>query len=306
MSYNENNEFDLSFVDAIDVAIIMHRDAHFGGQFDVMLDYYERGGKGINPEFTIERIRSLAEAEMQTKQNLAGMLLTGADAEKVAAAKEAYKKLRELYAYTKGNKAHKYPVLVADLILSEDEEPVKEIDAVVAEKGEIVPALIKLIKSEDFYDPLFPGYGEAPSLAARCLGLIGDKRAIISLFEAIGEGDFFNEDIALDALKMIGAPAKEFLLKVLHARPITYDNERAALALDRFKDDPEVASHCFEMLKSIDYKKHSVLADYLVLACCGLNSLEQKKEFKKLAESSGVPGNVKQDVLAIAKEWKLS
>ena len=74
-----------------------------------------------------------------------------------------------------------------------------------------MPALIDLLRNEDFYDPLFPGYGEAPVLAAKCLGLIGDKRAIISLFEAIGEGDFFNEDIILDALHVIGNPARDFL-----------------------------------------------------------------------------------------------
>jgi hypothetical protein len=301
---NEENDLDLSFVDSVDVAILMHRDVHFGGQFDFMVEYYEKGGKGVNQEFDIERIKALMQVEKQMKQNLAPLLLSGVDAEKIAKAKEAYKKLRDLYQYQRGSKAHKYPLLIADLILTEDEEATNEIAAVVAEKGTIVPALIQLIRSEDLYDSLFPGYGEAPTLAIKCLGLIGDKRAIISLFESIGEGDFMSENLALDALKAIGAPAKEFLMKVLHAQPITYDNERAALALDRFKDDPEVASNCFAMLKSLDFKKNSILADYLVLACEGLSSQTERKEFLKLAELPAVPPTVQQDIRAIAKEWK--
>jgi hypothetical protein len=37
---NEENDLDLSFVDSVDVAILMHRDVHFGGQFDFMVEYY--------------------------------------------------------------------------------------------------------------------------------------------------------------------------------------------------------------------------------------------------------------------------
>src|SRR5262249_53231399 len=144
------------------------------------------------------------------------------------------------------------PLLIANLILAEEEEVEFAMEAVVAEKTAIVPSLISLLRNEEFHDPLFPGYGLAPILAAQCLGQIGDQRAIISLFETIGEFDFFDEEVSLKALSIIGEPAKQFLLRVLHSRPVTVDNEKAAIALLAFKDDPEVASRCLQLLKEID------------------------------------------------------
>lgn len=293
-------------IDAMDHLILMHRDVHFGGDFETMTEYYQKGGKGAVPDFDELRIRELSFLEQQLKQNLAALVLSGEEAERVALAKNAYKALRSLYEGQANFKPIKasYPRLVADLVLSEDEEPEAEIAAIVAEQAAIVPSLITLLRSEDLHDPLFPGYGLAPRLATECLKRIGDKRAIISLFETIGDSDFFNEDLALDALKAIGEPAKTFLLKPLHARPFTYDNERAAIALSRFKDDPEVAIACFTMLKQLDLKKDAVFANYLVLACEGLKGSPYQAEFIALAEASATPSALRQDIKAIAKMWK--
>lgn len=299
---NPSYEDILSLADATDIAILMHRDVHFGGQFDEMIDYYEKGGKGVNPDFEIARIRFLEDLEKKMKQNLAPLLLSGPDAEKVSAAKEAYKKLRTLYDQ-KPTKI-KHPRLIADLILSENEDPEEEIAAIVNEKSAIVPALIQLLRSEEFHDSLFPGYGQAPLLAVKCLGKIGDKRAIIVLFESIGEEDVFDEEIALDALKAIGEPAKEFLLKVLHGRPLTFDNERAALALGRFKEDRQVIQQCFEMLKGLNFKKDILLAEYLVFACAGLQDPHQRQEFLRLADLPTTPVTMKHDIKTAAKEWE--
>jgi len=302
------NDFDdleaegLPLSNVQDVAILMHREVHFGGKFDVMLDYYVNEGKGVNPEFDLERIHALAKLEKEMKTDLAPTLLSGADAEKIAEAKTAYKKLRALYE--KARPETKYMTLVADLILSEEIEPVQEIEAIVKEKGAIVPALIELLKSEEFYDPLYPGYGMAPSLAAKCLGLIGDKRAIIYLFEAIGQGDFFDEDIALTALQAIGAPAKEFLLKVVHGRPLNEDNEKAAIALIAFKDDEEVSKVCLEMLKDEQVRRDVPLSTYLILACEGLKNPSDREDFQHLAKDAKTPKILAQDIHAVAKLWK--
>lgn len=295
----ELEEFPVT--NAMDIAILMHRDAHFGGRFDVMLDYYGKGGKGVNPEFDIDRMILLSEYEKKINQNLAGLLLSGPDAERVAEAKEAYKKLRDLYDNEKPY--NKIPLLIADLILSEEEEPKEEIDAIVKEKGLAVKALLELLRSEDFHDPLFPGYGLAPNLAVTCLGLIGDKRAIVTLFESIGSGDFFDEDMALSALRAIGAPAKEFLLKVLNGRPLNMDNEKAAIALITFKDDPEVANACLNLLKDPEVRKQTLLATYLVLACEGLAEEEQKQEFVELMNDEKTPKGLKRDMLVLSKTW---
>lgn len=305
MTYPNSDEEDYSetpLADSIDIGILMHRDAHFGGNFEEMIEYYEKGGKGIFPDFDIERIRTLHALEKRSQRNLAATLLSGADAEKIGKSRDTYKKLRTLYEHP--SKSSKFPTLIADLILSEEEYPEKEIAAIVAEKSGIVPALIDVLRSENFYDPIFPGYGLVPELVIKCLGLIGDKRAIIALFEAIGESDFFNEDIALEALHAIGAPAKTFLLKVLHGRPLNFDNERAAIALSQFREDPEVAAECFKMLKEINIKQNPMLSEYLVLACEGLQDQSLRNEFLSLANNPNTPKTVAQDIRTIASEWQ--
>lgn len=298
-----NAAFDhFSLKDEADIEILMHRDVHFGGSFPIMLDYYEKGGKGIHPEFDLERIKKLASFESASNTNLAGLLLSGSDAEKVAAARDAYKKLRDLYE--EEALSNNYPILIADLILSEEEIPQAEIDAIVKEKGAIVPALLELLRAEEFYDMLYPGYGQGPSLAARCLGMIGDKRALISLFEAIGEEDFFNEDILLESIRLIGEPAKEFLLHVLKARPLNYDNERAAIALIRFKDDPEVSKACLTLLQDPLARKDHALATYLALACEGLEEADLRRQFIEIGKDAHAPSSLARDIKTVAKAWE--
>ena len=287
--------------DSLDNLILMHRDAHFGGNFEFMLDYYRKEGRGVSPEFTISQIEDLATIEIQSQENLAAVLLTGAEAERVSRAKEAYKSLRSLYEIKKPE--NKYPLLIADLILTEEESPQEEIDAIVQEKANIVRALIDLLRSEDFYDPLFPGYGLSPALAAQCLGLIGDKRAIISLFESLGSEENYDEDIALKALKTIGTPAKDFLLKVLHGKPINEDNERAAIALIEFKSDPQVAIECFKMLQDPDAQKDLILSTYLVLACESLNQTAYKEAFIQMIANPLLPKALRLDMKTIIDEW---
>lgn len=296
----EEDEFNLT--DALDTSILMHRDAHFGGSFALMIDYYERGGKGVNEEFDLERIKQLALLEKEMNQNLAATLLSGPEAEKVAHSLETYKTLRDLYENE--NPYNKHPKLLADLILTEEEEPTEEIQAVVKEKGAIVKALVDLIHAEEFHDPLFPGYGKAPVLAAKCLGLIGDKKGIVALFEALDGGDFFDEDIALLALKSIGAPAKEFLLKVLHGRPLTADNERAALALIQFKDDPEVQKIALEMLQDPAVRKNPLLPVYLILIFEEAKDPSIQTQFKKLMTEKETPPSLQKEMALVVKSFE--
>jgi len=299
MSFEQDG---LPVSDEQDTAILQHRDVHFGGNFGVMLEYYMKGGKGVNPEFELSQIQALALMEKESGQNMAAMMLSGAEAERVAEAKGAYKKLRDIYNSKDRNA--KYPQLIADIILTEDEEPAKEIEAIVQEKSAIVPLLIELLRADNFYDPLFPGYGKTPALAAKCLGLIGDKRAIISIFESIGTGDFFDEDTALVALKSIGEPAKQFLLKVVHGKPINEDNERAAIALIKFKEDPEVSQACFQMLQDKNVLKDLPLSTYLILACEGLSEGKMREEFKALITNPDFPKILKLDIKAVTDSWE--
>jgi hypothetical protein len=298
-----DDEFEeLPITYSIDNAILMHRDAHFAGSFPIMLEYYRKEGRGCFHEFEIARIEDLAQTEMLSGKNLSSTLLSGAEAEKIGRSRERYKSLRAVYENPDPKKIH--PKLIADLILAEDEDLDKAIDAIVEEKSSIVPALIELMHDEDLHDNLFPGYGQAALLAARCLGKIGDKRALIALYEPIGEENLFDEDILLEALYNIGEPAKNFLLKILHAKPLTYDNERAAVALIKFKDDQEIATAALKMLQELDLKKHPILANYLALICAGLTDAQDREALLTLAKKDNTPNSLRLDIGIIAKEWK--
>lgn len=298
----ENLPFEhFPLVDAVDHEILMHRDAHFGGQFPIMLDYYRLEGKGMQPEFEISRIERLAALEEETKQNLAALCLDSHEAQKVADAREAYRLLRAIYEVKKAK--NPYPQLMADLILAEDEEPEAEIAAIVEHKDKIVPSLIELLRNETFYDPLFPGYGLAPLLAVKCLGRIGDKRAIISLFEALGQGDFFADDQVLKALKAIGSSAKEFLLHVVKGRPLNEDNERAAIALIAFKDEEGVADFCYDLLQEPDVQKDPCLPTYLVMACAGLKDPVRRQALRVMAKSDKIPKLLREDIKGVIHDW---
>lgn len=300
MTKEEENLEGFPLINSLENQILMHRDAHFGGSFDVMLEYYENEGKGVFPDFNLTNIQNLDVLERQMQQNLSGVFLSGAEAEAVSKAKDAYKKLRDLYQHP--TEKNRHARLLADLILSEEEDPEAEIAAIAAEKSAIVPALLHLLKSEDFHDPLFPGYGHAPALAAKCLGHVGDKRSIISLFEAIGESDFFDDEICFEALKAIGAPAKEFLLKVIQGRHINFDNERAASALIYFKDDLEVSKTCLNLLKEPNVRQHLNFATYLALACEELPE-EDRVLFNQIANDPNTPSSLRNDMKVISRTW---
>lgn len=303
MESSENLSFEhFPVVDAIDHEILMHRDAHFGGQFPIMLDYYRQEGKGVQPEIEISRIERLASLEEQLKQNLAALFLVASEAQRVADAREAYRKLRAIYEVKKPKSP--LPRLIADLILTEEEEAEAEINAIAEEKSKIVPNLIELLRSEEFYDPLFPGYGTAPFLAAKALERIGDKRGIIALFEALGQGDFFGDEQIIKALKAIGKPACDFLMHVIKGHPINEDNERAAIALIAFKDEEGVADLCFDLLQQPDIQKDPCLPTYLVLVCAGLQDLTKRQAFKKMAQDSHFPQLLREDMKVVIHDWE--
>lgn len=285
-----------------DVAIVLHRECHFAGQFSIMIEYYRTKNAGVMDEISLERIEELAVYEEKIGENLASLLLSGTDAERVASAREAYRNLREVYSIK--NPKNRFPQLISDLILTEDPHAKKEIEAIAAEKNAIVPTLIELIESEDYYDPLFPGFGLAPSHALTCLQKIGDKRAIIALFESIGKHGFFNEDVAISALKHIGKPAKEFLLKVLNGHPITDDNERAAVALVAFEEDDEVVQACWKILQTLDCKQFLGFAIYLVLTCEGLTNPDDRNDFRKFANTEQLPRQLKTEMANVIHSWK--
>ncbi|MBS0628199.1 MAG: hypothetical protein JSS09_08320, partial [Verrucomicrobia bacterium] len=156
---------------------------------------------------------------------------------------------------------------LALLILSEKEEPEEEIEDLCSLGKEAILPLLTLIKQEDFYNPLFPGYGLSPFHAAICLGKLKSKEAIIPLFEMLCKVDFFGELEIFSALASIGDPAKEFLLKVLKKNPITQENENAAIALSYFPKEPSIASACIDMLELPSIQAKPTLFTHLLFSC---------------------------------------
>jgi len=283
--------------------VLMHRDVHFGGSFDIMLKYYSTEGNGIHHEFDDGDIEQLRALEKELGFDLAPLILQGHEAEKVSRAKKAYQKLRDVYELRDSPEKHTVRLL-ADIILSEEEIPSKEIDAIVAEGERMTASLIELLTAEDFYDELFPGYGMAPAFAAMCLGKIGDEKAIRPLFESIGKGDFLVEENIFGALRNLGKPAKEFIVSIVKSVPITVDNERAAMALLQFKDDPAVAVACLEALQGLSMREHPILALHLILACENLVGSEERRSFVGIFESSTTPEHLRVDMNAIIRSWK--
>lgn len=290
-----------SLTDELDHEVLMHRDAHFGGDFKVMFEYYEQEGIGTHPDIDLERIAYLAEIEKQLGENLAPLILTGSEAESVAKARRAYENLKEIYEIEEGESP--FPRLLADLILSEEEEPAAEIEAVVSQGTRIVPELLHIVKSDDAFNPLFPGYGYAPYLAILCLGQIGDASAIVPLFETLGREMVFDEEPILEAFYAIGDPAKRFLLTLLPGRPITKDTINAAFALTVFANQIDVALVCLEQLKNPEVHEKPLLRSYLLMNCEGIKGTPYEMELAKMGDDCDLPHEFCKEIQSLLKTW---
>lgn len=291
-----------TLTDELDHEVLMHRDAHFGGDFKVMFDYYEQEGIGTHPDIDLERITYLAAIEEQLGENLASLILTGPEAEMVAKARRAYENLKEIYEMEEEESP--FPRLLADLILSEEEEPTVEIEAIVSQGTRIVPELLHIVKSDDAYNALFPGYGYAPYLAILCLGQIGDPSAIIPLFETLGREMVFDEEVVLEAFYAIGEPAKRFLLTQLKGRPVTKDTINAAFALTIFADQTDVAVACLEQLSLRDVFEKPLLRSYLLMNCEGIRGTAYVEELAKMAQNPELPHDFRKEINGLLSSWK--
>lgn len=296
----EDDSFELT--DEIDHQILMHRDAHFGGDFGVMLDYYNaEESVGVHPDFDSERIAYLAEVEKEIGQDLAPLILTGIEAEAVGRARQAYAQIKEIYEIDE--EESRYPRLIADLILSEEEEPLQEIESIVAEGRAILPELLALLRAEDMYNPLFPGYGYAPYLAILCLGKIKDPEAIVPLFETFSKEIIFDEMAIVEGLAEIGTPAKEFLLKLIQSRPLTQDNTNAAFALIAFAHDAQVAMTCFEQLQDPVVRDKPLLRTYLICNCDSLYKTPYREDFIALSQDTNLPSEMRTEMRTLIEDW---
>lgn len=295
-AFGEEEEIEIEEQDGL---ILMQRDAHFGGSFAAMLEYYAEEGIGVQPELDPGRIEELAQLEEELGEDLSPRLLSPEELKKVARAKQAYTALRNFY---EGGSEEEQ--LLADLILTEEEMPEGILDALEKRGSSVVPLLIGVVRREEFYDPLFPGYGFAPCLAALALGRLGDPKAVVPLFEMLSREMLFEEGVVLEALEQLGDPAKEFLLKTLRGRPLTQDAVHAAFALSAFSVDPEVGEEALKQLEDGEVRTRPLLALYLVALAASLERADLRARFAELVKRPELSAEVRREMEQILKEWQ--
>lgn len=293
-----HDDIKIPLVDTIDLEILMHRDVHFSGNFGLMLEYYEKDGVGAMPDFSTGRIKKLLLEEQRLGGNLSELLLPPSAQEVVADAKKMYLDLRDVYEAATSNPI---AIAISDLIFSEEELPEAEIQ-VLTNYGKIaVKSLIGILKSDKLYDPLYPGYGRVPILAAQCLAKIQDEKAIPALFEMLGQENFFTDDAMISAIASFGDKAIDFLLKRLIHKPFSKENEHAAIVLGSFPEEERISETCLQVLQDSDLKNHNTFANYLILGCSALKTPQDKKLFTSL--KNNFPGFIKLEMDLIAKTW---
>lgn len=288
-------------IDTIDMEILMHRDAHFGGMFDEMLSYYMKQGVGKMPDFEIDQILRLQSLEKEMGDNLTEVYLPEAAQDQVNASRKMYQDLRDVYDDPNASKTSH---LLSDLILSEEEHPKKEIKAIVKEGKKIVPTLIYLLSSPTFYEPMNPGYGRSPIFAAKCLADIQDDRAIPPLFEALGQDNFFTDEEIIKALASFGDRSKNFLIQRLKSEPFSNDNEYAAIALSGFTEDRDIALASLEVLEKEETLKKPFFSSYLVFACSSLTKASEQERFITLTRNENLPQTILEEMKIVIKNWK--
>lgn len=291
----------IPLLDAIDLEILMHKDAHFGKSFPVMLDYYHQDGVGVMPDFEISRIEYLMSLEKHLGQNLSEECLPEAAKEAVMRSIDLYVQLREVYEDPSKSVVS---TLLSDLILCEDELAEKEIEAISAQKEAAVDPLIHLISAPTFYDPINPGYGRAPIFAADCLAKIQNPKCIPHLFEALSYDNFYTDEAMITALIKFGQKAKDFILKIITGNMITKDTEIAAMLLASFPPDEEIGKVALCKLEDKNILKKENLASYLVCACEGLSKDEDRDRFYAIAKCPEASTMVANEILIIAKTWR--
>lgn len=284
-------ENSIPFTDSIDCDILMHKNAHFGKSFDVMLDYYNNDGVGVQNDFDFDRIEYLKSQEEKLQIDLFDELLLPAAKAAVEDAINMYEELKKLYE----ENSHEIPLLIANLILSEEEDPIEEKSSLIQLGEKALPALHTLLETPQLHDPLFPGYGLAPQRAVEILKAIGDMTSIPPLFAALRFQQFSLDEAIIEALLKMQHHAKPFLLKKLEGRPLCKDNEYAAMILSNFAD-LEVAKRALLQLKDEAVLKKETLSSYLICILEHLDPVNKKEEITSFLKTTQLTDDQKEEI----------
>ena len=66
---------NLPLIDDHDIEILVHRNAHFGGSFAIMLEYYKSNCVGVNDNISLKRIEEMDHIEKSVGSDIGEYLL---------------------------------------------------------------------------------------------------------------------------------------------------------------------------------------------------------------------------------------
>ena len=287
---------DQPLLDSIDLEILMHKDAHFGGSFSTMIEYYRKEGIGAQEDFDIRRIQDLAA--LDTDGHLSAEMLPESAKNDVIFSKELYKKFKDCY-----EEDDALPKALADLILSESYDPSEEIKALSFHQKRAVKPLVEILLQDRFYNPLNPGYGRGPVNAALTLKDIGNTDAIPYLFNALGKS-FSIDEILINTLASFGKDTIDFLEDRIQGKPYTNDNYLSAMALASFPINDETAKLALSLLTRKETFDHPSYTSYLVCICEGLEAESDRKQFIEIAKSKNLTSSIAKEMALIISFWQ--
>ena len=291
---------DTPLIDTLDMEILLHRDCHFSSLFDEMLDYYKKEGVGSMPDFEVGEIEKLFALEKKLGKNLSSLYLNEASHEIIRGVKDMYAKFREIYELSNPDPSK---VLISDLILSEEDYPEKTITDIVREKETMFDQVLPLISSDFFYNPLYPGYGRVPAIAATILQKMNNPKAIPHLFNALSEDNFFTDESIITALTAFEDEAINFLIPKLNGHPFSNDNERAAIVLSSFPENERIATACLETLEKTETPSRPMFASYLIFACSPLKGKENHQRLIDLTKTKGFSPELQAELDIVIKNF---
>lgn len=267
---------NLPVFDELDREIIKHKQVHFASSFPAMIAYYEKESKGAVLPVEIERLQELHGIEQATGHDLATLVLSDQDIVEIKQAKEAYHKIEAL---------EKDQEDLVDLIFSEEEDP-KELIEKLSQNATIRPLLLEMLQSDDFFNPLFPGYGFAPVLAAKVLAKAKEKKAIPLIFERIGQLTFDIENDLFATLANFEQEGIDFLLQILRHKGLSSEVKHAILALAYFEPNEELSIEALRKLQSLPLVNADVHSIVLIELCRALKDQKQRVEFSQLKQTA--------------------
>lgn len=254
---------DIPLLDETDGIIIAHKEAHFGGSFYAMIEYYSQGGIGASEECPLHRIEELYLIEKNSDENLTAILLPQHKIQEIENAKTLYYKLKTVNEEATNILAKE----IGELILTEDAYPESTIQKIVAFGPDAIQPLFTLLDAEEMYSELSPGYGLAPLNAIRALSHIRSTAILQKAFLLIGRHGF-EYDEALTSCCASQPEAEDFGLQRLSKTP-SKDGEHASIILSKLQSEKgaEKALTILESLSPTDNATYYIYITYLLEFC---------------------------------------